>query len=594
MSLLHQALVFLAAAVVCVPIFKRLGLGSVLGYLAAGLVIGPWGAGFISDVESILHFAEFGVVLLLFLIGLELRPARLWELRRAVFGLGGAQVAATGLLLALVGLLLGLRPSTALVAGLGLSLSSTAFALQLLGEKNELTSEHGHAAFGILLFQDLAVIPLLALLPFLGEAPGDAAGPAGWVAGLKVVGVLVGVVLGGRYVLRPVFRLVASLHSQELFTATALLLVVGTTLLVSAVGLSMALGAFLAGVLLADSEYRHELEADIEPFKGLLLGLFFIAVGMSVNVGLVTARPVLVAALVLGLVALKGLVLYGLGRFSLGRNEPALSLGVVISQGGEFAFVLFGLAVGFRVMDRALADLLVVVVSLSMATTPLLFAAYARGVRPRFGKRARREFDVAPEEDAPVIIAGFGRVGQVVGRLLRAKRVPFTAIDASPEHIDFMKRFGNKVYYGDASRLDLLRAARADKARIFVLAIDDVEASLRTAETVLQHFPHLTVFARARNRQHTYRLMKLGIVHIMRETFLSSLEMTGDILEELGVTFSDRTAVLERFRQHDEALLAATFKHHGDVDKLAELSAQARKELESLFEQDAREEKRSA
>jgi glutathione-regulated potassium-efflux system protein KefB len=303
---------------------------------------------------------------------------------------------------------------------------------------------------------------------------------------------------------------------------------------------------------------------------------------------------VVVAGLVLGLVVVKALVLYGLGRWSLKRNEPSLSLAIVISQGGEFAFVLFSLAVSFRVMDRALADLLVVVVSLSMATTPLLFAAYARWVRPRFHKKVQREFDVAPEEDAPVIIAGFGRVGQVVGRLMSARRIPFTAIDASPEHIDFMRRFGNKIYYGDASRLDLLRAARAEKAKIFVLAIDDVEASVRTAETVLQHFPNLTIFARARNRQHTYRLLNLGIKHVMRETFLSSLEMTGDILEELGVRFSDRQAMLERFRQHDEALIQATYKHQGDVKKLTEMAAQARKELESLFEKDAADEKRSA
>jgi glutathione-regulated potassium-efflux system protein KefB len=594
MSFLHQAVIFLAAAVVSVPIFKRLGLGSVLGYLAAGMVIGPWGAKFVTDVESILHFAEFGVVLLLFLIGLELQPSRLWELRRSVFGLGGVQVLASGALLAGVGLALGLKPATALVAGLGLSLSSTAFALQLLAEKNELGSDYGRASFGILLFQDLAVIPLLALLPFLGEATEQASSGGGWVTGLKVVGVLAGVVLGGRYVLRPVFRLVASLHSQELFTATALLVVVGTALLVGAVGLSMALGAFLAGVLLADSEYRHELEADIEPFKGLLLGLFFIAVGMSVNIGLVTERPAVVAGLVLGLVALKALVLYGIGRWSLQRNEPSLSLSIVISQGGEFAFVLFGLAVGFRVMDRALADLLVVVVSLSMATTPLLFTAYAKLVRPRLEKKAQREFDVAPEEDAPVIIAGFGRVGQVVGRMLRAKRIPFTAIDASPEHIDFMRRFGSKIYYGDASRLDLLRAARADKAKVFVLAIDDVEASMRTAEAVRQHFPHLTIFARARNRDHTYRLLNMGITRVMRETFLSSLEMTGDILEELGVILSDRQAVLQRFRQHDEALIQRNYKHHGDEKKLAEMAAQARKELEEIFEKDAAEQKKSA
>jgi glutathione-regulated potassium-efflux system ancillary protein KefC len=593
MSFFQQALVFLAAAVVAVPLFKKLGLGSVLGYLAAGMVIGPWGVGAVSDVESTLHFAEFGVVLLLFLIGLELQPSRLWELRKAVFGLGGLQVIGTGLLLAAAGLALGLRPSTAIIVGMGLSLSSTAFALQLLAEKNELPTEHGRASFSILLFQDLAVIPLLALLPLLGTSETPSTEP-GWLSALKGAGVLIAVVLAGRYVLRPVFKLVASFHSQELFTATALLLVMGTAALVSLVGLSMALGAFLAGVLLADSEFRHELEADIEPFKGLLLGLFFIAVGMSVNIGLVATSPLLVMGLVVGLVAIKILALFAIGRWAFGGTEAALSMAILISQGGEFAFVLFRLATGFQVMDAGLADLLVVVVSLSMVTTPLLFAAFARWVRPRFKKKIQREFDVAPEEDNPVIIAGMGRVGQVVGRLLRAKRIGFTALDASPEHIDFLKRFGNKIYYGDASRLDLLRAARAEHAKIFVLAIDDIEASVRTAETVRQHFPHLTIFARARNRQHAYRLLNMGIKHVMRETWVSSLEMTAEVLEELGLTYSDIHKTLERFRKHDEDLLMAAYPYHKDEKKLAEMAALARKELESLFEQDAADQKKSA
>jgi len=593
MSFLHQALIFLAAAVVAVPLFKRLGLGSVLGYLAAGVVIGPWGAGFVSDVESVLHFAEFGVVLLLFLIGLELQPSRLWALRSSVFGLGGAQVLGTGVLLGGAGLAFGLSWQAALVAGLGLSLSSTAFALQLLSEKNELTTDHGRASFGILLFQDLAVIPLLAVLPMLGQASATSTEP-GWVTALKAAGVLAGVILGGRYVMRPIFRFVASLHSQELFTATALLVVVGTAVLVSAVGLSMALGAFLAGVLLADSEFRHELEADLEPFKGLLLGLFFMAVGMSVHIGLLLERPLLVMGLVLGLVALKALALYALGRWRFKANEPALSLAIVISQGGEFAFVLFGLAVGFGVMERAQADLLVVVVSLSLPVTPVLFLVYSRFVRPRFNQRVPREFDVAAEEDHPVIIAGMGRVGQVVSRLLRPKRIGFTAIDISPEHIDFMKRFGGNIFYGDASRLELLRAARADKAKVFVLAIDDVEASIRTAQTVQQHFPHLTIFARARNRQHAYRLKDMGIKNIMRETYGSSLEMADGVLQALGLTYSESHRAIERFRKHDEELIEANYKHHGDTAKLEEMAARARQELEKIFEEDEADQKKSA
>ncbi|SET91819.1 monovalent cation:proton antiporter-2 (CPA2) family protein [Stigmatella erecta] len=588
MSLLQQALVFLAAAVVAVTLFKKLGLGSVLGYLAAGVVIGPWGLGAVPDVQSILHFSEFGVVLLLFLIGLELEPARLWALRRTVFGLGGAQVALTGALLAGVGIATGMRPATAAVAGLGLSLSSTAFALQLLSEKNELPTPHGQAAFGILLFQDLAVIPLLALLPLLGSGEAPSSEP-GWMAALKGLGVLAVVIGAGRYLVRPLFQRVAAAHSQELFTASALLLVIGTAVLVNAAGLSMALGSFLAGVLLADSEFRHELEADIEPFKGLLLGLFFIAVGMSVNLGLIASAPLKVLLWVVGLVGLKALVLWGLGRWRLGSTESAWSLALIISQGGEFAFVLFSLAVGLHVMEQSLADLMVVTVSLSMAVTPVLFAAYTRWLRPRLRHQAPRAFDVSPQEDHPVLIAGFGRVGQVVGRLLRAKRIGFTALDISSENIEFLKRFGNNVvHYGDASRLDLLRAARADKARVFVLAIDDIQASLRTAETVLQHFPHLTVFARARNRQHAYQLMNLGIKNIMRETWASSLEMGGGILEALGLTYSESRSALERFRENDENLLAATAPYHRDEKKLTELAVQARKELESLFEQDAR------
>jgi len=584
MSLLSQATIFLASAAVAVTLSKRLGLGTVLGYLVAGVLIGPYGLGLIGEVESVLHFAEFGVVLLLFLIGLELQPSRLWELRRAVFRLGSAQVLLTSAALAAVGMLLGLAPAAAIVAGLGLSLSSTAFALQMLAEKNQLASDHGQASFGILLFQDLAVIPMLAILPLLGDGER---GAFSWQPALAAVGVLGAVVLGGRYVLRPVFRWVASTHSQEIFTATALLVVTGTALLVNRVGLSMALGAFLAGVLLADSEYRHELEADLEPFKGLLLGLFFIAVGMSVHTGLILQRPVLVASLVVTLMSVKALVLYGLGRWRLGANAPSITLALTISQGGEFAFVLFGLATGHRILDTATSDLLIVVVTLSMAVTPILLMLHERFIAPRLARVASRDFDVSATDDNPVLIAGFGRVGQVVARVLRAKHIGFTAMDANPEHIDFIKRFGNKVFYGDASRLDLLRAARADRAKVFVLAIDDIEASMRTAAVVQQHFPHVTIFARARNRQHAYRLMDLGIKHIMRETFSGSLELTGGVLEELGLTYSDSRATLERFREHDEALLESSFAFRKDDQKLNQLAGQAREELESLFQKDA-------
>ncbi|MGZ6140566.1 MAG: monovalent cation:proton antiporter-2 (CPA2) family protein, partial [Myxococcaceae bacterium] len=520
----REALLFLTVVVVAVPLFKRLGLGSVLGYLVAGALIGPHGLRLIPDVEEVGHLAELGVVLLLFLIGLELQPRRLWELRTRVFGVGGAQVALTGAILAVGALVLGLSWQAALVTGLGLSLSSTAFVLQLLGERNELATPRGQTAFGILLFQDLAVIPLLAVLPLLG--PAGARVDTSWVPLAKAAGLIVAIVLVGRTLLRPAFRLVASARSQEVFTASALLIAVGTAVLVSAVGLSMALGAFMAGVLLADSEYRHELEADIEPFRGLLMGLFFISVGMSVALELLLQRPLLIVALVLGMTGLKILSIGALGRRVLNAWPPAWELGVLLSQGGEFAFVLFGLAVSYEILADPLRDILVLVVSLSMALTPLLTLAYDRLIAPRLRMRDDRPYDRDVEQDTPIIIAGFGRFGQVVGRVLRARGIPFTAMDADPAQIDFLQRFGNKVFYGDASRLDLLRAARADKARLFVLAIDDVQASVRTAREVQEHFPHLMIFARARNRAHAYQLMELGIEHVSRETFLSSLELT--------------------------------------------------------------------
>jgi len=589
---IREALLFLTVVVVAVPLFKRLGLGSILGYLVAGALIGPHGLRLIPDVEEVGHLAELGVVLLLFLIGLELQPRRLWELRTRVFGVGGAQVALSGVALALGALALGLSWQAALVAGLGLSLSSTAFALQLLGERNELATPGGQTAFGILLFQDLAVIPLLAVLPLLG--PSSARMDTSWVPLAKAAGLIVLIVLVGRTLLRPAFRLVASARSQEVFTASALLAALGTAILVSAVGLSMALGAFMAGVLLADSEYRHELEADLEPFRGLLMGLFFVSVGMSVALELLLQRPLLVAGLVLGMTALKVLSIAALGRRVLGAWPAAWELGVLLSQGGEFAFVLFGLAVSYEILSAPLRDTLVLVVSLSMALTPLLTLAYDRLVAPRLRTRDDRPYDRGVEQDTPVIIAGFGRFGQVVGRILRARGIPFTAMDADPAQIDFLKRFGNKVFYGDASRLDLLRAARADRARLFVLAIDEVEASLRTAREVQEHFPHLVIFARARNRAHAYQLMELGIQHVSRETFLSSLELTGDVLQELGFSYSEARSTLDRFREHDEQLLQESFQYQRDEKKLIEIAERSRRELESLFARDAQEERKSA
>jgi monovalent cation:proton antiporter-2 (CPA2) family protein len=589
---IREALLFLAVVVVSVPLFKRLGLGSVLGYLVAGALIGPHGFRLIAGVEEAAHIAETGVVLLLFLIGLELQPERLWELRKRVFGVGGAQVALSGAVLALAALALGLSWQAALVAGIGLSLSSTAFALQLLGERNQLATPMGQTAFGILLFQDLAVIPVLAVLPLLGANGGRV--DTSWVPLAKAVGLVLVVVVVGRTLLRTAFRLVASARSQEVFTASALLVALGTAVLTSAVGLSPALGAFMAGVLLADSEYRHEMEADIEPFRGLLMALFFVSVGMSVALELLLQRPLLVVGLVLGMTALKILTIGALGRRVLGAWPPAWELGVILGQGGEFAFVLFGLAVSYGIFPQALSNTLVLVVSLSMALTPLLTLAHDRFLAPRLRTRDDRPYDREVEQDTPVIIAGFGRFGQVVGRVLRARGIPFTAMDADPAQIDFIKRFGNKIFYGDASRLDLLRAARADKAQVFVLAIDDVQASLRTAQEVQEHFPHLTIFARARNRAHAYQLLELGITHVMRETFLSSLELTGGVLQELGFSYSEARSTLDRFREHDERILQESFQYQRDEKKLIEIGERSRRELESLFARDAAEERKSA
>jgi monovalent cation:proton antiporter-2 (CPA2) family protein len=592
MSPLGQAAVFLAAAVVAVPLSKRLGLGSVLGYLAAGMIIGPQLLNLAGDVDSILHFAEYGVVLLLFIIGLELQPSRLWVLRKSVFGLGTAQVAITGGLLVLAGRAFGLSWATALIAGFGLAMSSTAFALQILAEKQQLTTHHGRAAFAILLFQDLAVIPLLALLPLLSPVAVDAGHSAVLSSMLKALAALGIVVIGGRYLLRPVLRMVAATRIHELFTAMTLLVVISTSLAMEFAGLSLALGAFLAGVLLADSEYRHELEADIEPFKGLLLGLFFIAVGASVNLRLITEQPLIVLVLLAGLLVVKSAVLFALGRATGMRQDSPRQLAITLSQGGEFAFVIFTAAAGAQLMTREIVELLVLTVSLSMAATPLLLAAHDRLLAPWLkGHEEEVPYDTIDDAGNPVIIAGFGRVGQIVARILRAKKIGFTALESNAEQVDFVRRFGSKTYYGDPARLELLRAAKADQARLFVLAIEDMEHSLRTAQTVRRYFPDLKIIARARNRQHVYKLMDLGVSVINRETYLSSLDMAEKVLHEIGLGETEAARAVQQFREHDEALLLRNYAYHDDEAKLADLAKQSAQELEELFELDAREDR---
>lgn len=584
MSFIHDAVIFLVAAVIGVALFKRFGLGAVLGYLVAGVVVGPSGLKLVSDVESVMSASELGVVLLLFVIGLELQPQRLWTMRGHVFGLGSVQVGVTTLIFFIIAVLIGLPPLTAFVLGFAFSLSSTALAVQALAERNQLTAQHGRIAFGVLLFQDVAAIPFLALVPMLAGTGGGVS----LMGVLKVLATFGGMVVASRVVLRPALKAIASLHVPELFTASALLVVVGTALLMEVIGLSATLGAFLAGVLLADSEYRHELEADIAPFKGLLLGLFFMAVGMSVNLQLAAQKPWVVVGLVFGLVAVKAAVLFGIGWWKTKDRVSAIRLAISTSQGGEFAFVVVKLATASHLMWAELEQLVVFIVGASLATTPIFFALFERFVAPRLQPKQARAFDTLESSDeAPVIIAGFGRVGQVVGRVLSARKIPFVALDASSEHVDFIRRFGNKVFYGDASRLELLEAAGAAKARVFVLAIDDVKASVATAHAVQKHFPHLRIVARARNRQHAYDLKAMGVNELTRETLAGSVEMTRTVLMQLGMPWSEAHRTMEIFRDLDERLLEESFHLRGDLQSLQKKANSAREELERLFEADA-------
>ena len=579
--------ILLAAAVLAVSLFRFLHLSSILGYVAAGLVIGPWGLNLIGNVERITKVSEFGIVLLLFIIGLELQPTRLWVMRHTVFGLGAAQVALCTLLLGTAAWWLGLAPVPAGIVGFGLSLSSTPLVLQVLAERGELQAQHGRAAFGILLFQDLAVLPMLAILPML--VPTDTTHPpAGpwWIGPLKLLAVTALVIIGGgRLLLRPALRIVARTRVAEVFTAAALLTVIATALIANQVGLSMALGAFLAGVLLADSEFRHELEADLEPFKGLLLGLFFVCVGMSANLGLLRSEPLTLLTVTGGFLAIKILAVAALGRLARCRGSSAWKLAFTLPTGGEFAFVLFTLAARDRLLDDGTADLLILAVTLSMMLGPLLLIAQ-EAVQDRWLRPAPAPYDAIEERDTPVLIAGFGRFGQIVARVLRVRHQSFTALDSSQTHVDFVRRFGNEVYYGDASRLELLRAAGAGRARILVLALDDVEASVRTAQLAREQFPHLKVFARARNRQHAFALMDAGVGVIVRETFSSSLEMAGRVLEALGDSPAASREALRRFREHDEATLAAQYQVKEDESKFLATSREAAQQLEKLFESD--------
>jgi monovalent cation:proton antiporter-2 (CPA2) family protein len=585
---LYQAFIYLLAAIVAVPLAKRLGLGSVIGYLLAGAVIGPYALRFVDGGGDVMHFAEFGVVMMLFVIGLELRPALLWQMRRPILGLGGLQVLGTAVVVGAVAVWIGLAWKSSLAIGLILAMSSTAIVLQSLSERGLMKTPAGEAAFAVLLFQDIAIIPILALMPLLALGPGAGAMPhpgiiasfPGWEQALLVVAGVMAIVFAGRFLLRPFFRYIARTRLREMFTATALFIVVGIALFMQKLGLSPALGTFVAGVILAESEYRVQLEADIEPFKGLLLGLFFISVGASIDFSLISQRPGTIALIVTALLVLKFAVLLALGRvFKLKAGEGML-FAFALAQGGEFAFVLFSFATQNAVLPTEIANLLVASVALSMAAAPLLLTLEEKLVRPLFQKCIpERPPDKIDESDNPVILAGFGRFGHIVGRLLRANGFGTTVLDHDADQVETLGRFGLKSFYGDASRLDLLEAAGAKRAKLFVLAIDDEAKALQIITTVQREFPRLKILARATSRQHAYEILRLGVNQVYRETLGSALDLSIDALRELGMDERRARRVAEIFREHDEASVREMAKLRDDDEDYISV---ARKHIENL------------
>ena len=587
---LINTFIYLSAAVVAVPLAKKLGLGSIIGYLAAGIAIGPWVLGLVSNVQDILHFAEFGVVLMLFLIGLELEPKRLWSLRRPIFGWGSAQLLSCALLLTSIAIAFGVAWPTALVAGLGLALSSTAIALQSINERNLMRTSSGQAGFSILLFQDVAAIPILALLPLLGamgEGNEAIAQSNRAVEAIKIIATIGGIILGGRLLLRPLLRWIANSGTPEIFTAASLLLVVGIAGLMQLVGLSMALGAFLAGVLLAESEYRRELETDIEPFKALLLGLFFIAVGMSIDFGVLWKFPGQMLAILAGFLSLKLLAIYALARAMKLPYQERPVFALLLAQGGEFAFVVFQAAAGARVFSPETASLLIGAVALSMLISPLLLVAIDKLLMPRYARIKKPALaEISEPQAAPVIIAGFGRYGQIVGRMLLAQGISATVLDHDAEMIETVRSFGYRVFYGDATRLDLLRTAGAAQAKILVLAVDDIEQSLKIVDLVKEHFPQLQIVARARDVTHWNALRDRGVVRVERELFESSLRSARNVLELLGQQHNSAQQAADRFRTHNLDLFERMYPHRDDRAKVIAVAKRGRRQLEAQMAQE--------
>ena len=585
MSPLLQITLFLGAALILVPLGKKLGIATVLGYLFTGVLLGPSVLNIANDPQEIMHLAEFGVILLMFLIGLELRPQRLWEMRQSIFVMGTLQVVVTGLvLMGTIFLLLQQSLSASFVIGFALALSSTAFVLQLLAEKQQLNTTHGQQSFSILLFQDIAAIPLLAVIPLLAGSQSNHHGIAYFAA---IIATFTGLFLFSRYVMRPFFRFVAKSGATELITAVGLFIVLGVVLLMDTLGISTTLGAFLTGVLLADSEFRHELEASIAPFKGLLLGLFFMTVGMTTQVSLIVDMPLLIIGGAIGLIVIKMIVMTAIARYKKMSWSNSLMVATCLAQGGEFAFVVLNVAKSEKVLTAAIIEPVTLVVTISMVLTPIVFWIVSTRVLPLLDKSVEPEYDDIPNQHPALIVAGFGRVGQIVARLARIRHFTFTAIDNNLQKIDFVRRYGGTLYYGDVTQPDLLRSAGIEQAKVFVLAIDDVEDSMNVSRHILLNYPNLTLLVRARDRYHMHLLRDVGVKHIWRETYLTSLGMGYRALCELGIGKEDAYNSVELFRNYDEELLARQQRIFTDEQKVFESYRDFISELEHLFESDA-------
>ena len=586
-NLLLQAVVFLATAVLVVPLFKWLKQAPILGFLAAGLVLGPSGFAFVPHPDAVLHFAELGVVLMLFLLGLELSPKILWQLRHSIFILGAAQLFGSAVIIFLGLYLFDLAFYTQVFLAYALALSSTAFAVQLMSDNQQLSTPMGRDGFAVLLFQDLAVIPLLLLTAWLGRqvgSTGDEAQIAPWyfiVATFLVLG------LAGKYGLPLLLKIVANTHVRELQTALALLLVMGSAWWMEHLGLSMGLGAFIAGVILANSHYRHQLETDIEPFKGLLLGLFFMAVGMAMPLSLLLTHTAWVVGILILLLGFKTILLAIVAKLKGHSVRDAVMLGALLSEGGEFAFVLLAQAQGTGLIEDDLAGSAILAIGLSMVMTPWLYTALCKLTLPKNAEAP--EYDEIENLQGRVVIAGFGRFGQMIARISASMGIPFTALDKDASHVDFVRQFGNEVFYGDASRLDLLEKAEVGSASVFVLAVDDVDSSIAIARLIKQHFPDVSLIARARNRRHAYELYELGVQYVYRETFHTSLEAAKRTLIELGIPEGTAADKVNLFKQYDIERLKQTMAVRHDKDALLKMAKDGRKELASLMQADRQE-----